>query len=134
MIMPLLAQVTANPTMTGYDLKKYDVGGEPGWRLHQSRSRHAPTVRVAPHGNGVLDADSGKLLGHIADTPGVHGIALATEFGKGFVGNGQLDTISVIDLKTLRHIAELKAGKKSDAIVYDPRTRKVIVANAEATL
>jgi len=37
----------------------------------------------------VLDLDSGKSVGDIADTPGVHGIALAPELGPGLISNGR---------------------------------------------
>src|SRR5258708_29427682 len=59
----------------------YKVGGDGGWdyltadasarRLYISRATHVI----------VLDLDSGKTVGDIADTPGVHGIALAPELG-----------------------------------------------------
>jgi anion transporter len=134
--MPLFVSVghpgeASSPS--GYHLAgKYEVGGEAGWDYINldPASRRLFVSHVT--GMEVLDADTGKLVGHIADTPGVHGIALASEFGRGFVGNGKTDTVSVIDLKTLAHTGELKAGKKPDAIVYDPGTGKVIVANAES--
>jgi YVTN family beta-propeller protein len=117
---------------TYHAIATYPVGGEPGWDYINidSGSRRLYVSHVS--GLEVLDADTGKLIGRIADTPGVHGIALASEFGKGFVGNGKAGTVSVIDLKTLLHLTEIPAGKKPDAIVYDPGTRKVIVANAES--
>src|SRR5690348_10379036 len=70
----------------GYHVvKTYKLGGEGGWdyltfdpasrRLYLSRSTHV----------AVIDADSGKPVGDIPDTAGVHGIALAPEFGRGFV-------------------------------------------------
>ena len=37
----------------------------------------------------VIDADSGKVVGTIADTPGVHGTAIASEFKHGFTSNGR---------------------------------------------
>src|ERR1019366_10248496 len=67
----------------------YKIGGDGGWdyltadaaarRLYISRATHVI----------VLDLDSGKTVGDIADTPGVHGIALAPELGRGFVSNGR---------------------------------------------
>jgi hypothetical protein len=33
----------------------------------------------------VLDVDSGAIVGQISNTPGVHGIAIASELGRGFV-------------------------------------------------
>ena len=96
---------------------KYPVGGEPGWDYINIDPGTRRLFVSHVTGMEVLDADSGKVIGHIADTPGVHGIALASEFGKGFVGNGKTDTVSVIDLEdTGARIAELKAGKKPDAM------------------
>src|ERR1700733_16171266 len=70
------------------------IGGDGGWdyltadanarRLYISRATHVM----------VLDLDSGKTVGDIADTPGVHGIALAPELGRGFTSNGREGTDS----------------------------------------
>jgi YVTN family beta-propeller protein len=77
----------------------------------------------------VLDADSGNLVGTIPNTPGVHGIAVAPELGRGFISNGKADTVTVFDLKTLQHVAEVRVGKHPDAIVYEPVTRHVVAFN-----
>ena len=37
----------------------------------------------------VLDADSGKIVGAITDTPGIHGVAIASTFKHGFTSNGR---------------------------------------------
>src|SRR5580704_7927164 len=49
----------------------------------------------------VLDVDSGKIVGKIENTPGVHGIMTAPELGRGFVSNGQSSTVTIFDLQTL---------------------------------
>ena len=49
----------------------------------------------------VLDADSGKLIGTIADTPGVHGAAIASAFKHGFTSNGRENKVSMFDPTTL---------------------------------
>jgi YVTN family beta-propeller protein len=77
----------------------------------------------------VLDVDSGAIVGKIPNTPGVHGIAIAPELGRGFVSNGQSSTVTVFDLKTLQTIAEVPVGKKPDAIMYDPATSRVFAFN-----
>ena len=55
----------------------------------------------------VLDIDSLTLVGIIPKTPGVHGVALAPEVGRGFVSNGQASTVTIFDLKTLKPIADV---------------------------
>jgi DNA-binding beta-propeller fold protein YncE len=110
----------------------YKVGGEGGWdyltadaaarRVYISRGTHVM----------VLDADSGKSVGDIADTPGVHGIALAPELGRGFTSNGREGTVSIFDIKTLATISKVKVGDNPDAILYDPATKRVFTFNGRS--
>lgn len=113
-------------------VKTYKLGGEGGWdyltadpearRLYISRATHVV----------VIDLDSGNSIGEIADTPGVHGIALAPDLGRGFVSNGHEGTVSIFDMKTLATIAKVKAGDNPDAILYDPFTRRVFTFNGHS--
>jgi YVTN family beta-propeller protein len=80
----------------------------------------------------VLDIDSGSVVGSIPKTPGVHGIAVAPEFGRGFVSNGQASNVTIFDLKTLKAIGEVPTGKKPDAIIYDPATKRVFAFNGDS--
>src|ERR1700743_3308368 len=66
----------------------------------------------------VLDADTFEFVATIPNTPGVHGIAVAREFGRGFISAGKSDSVVIFDLKTLRAISEVKVGKKPDSIMY----------------
>ncbi|MGB8117055.1 MAG: YncE family protein [Candidatus Sulfotelmatobacter sp.] len=113
-------------------VKTYKIGGEGGWdyltadsaarRLYISRSTHVI----------VLDLDTGKTVGDIADTPGVHGVALAPELGRGFTSNGREGTVSVFDLKTLVTSGKVKAGENPDAILYDASTKRVFTFNGRS--
>jgi len=49
----------------------------------------------------VVEGATGKVLGDIPDTPGVHGAGLATKAGHGFTTNGGDETVTMFDLKTL---------------------------------
>jgi DNA-binding beta-propeller fold protein YncE len=110
----------------------YKVGGEGGWdyliadpdahRVYISRGTHVL----------VLDPDSGKNLADIPDTPGVHGIALAPELGRGFTSNGREGTVSIFDIKTLALISKVKVGENPDAILYDPATKRVFTFNGKS--
>ncbi|HZW96230.1 MAG TPA: YncE family protein [Candidatus Eremiobacteraceae bacterium] len=77
----------------------------------------------------VLDVDSESIVGNIPKTPGVHGIALAPELGRGFVSNGQASNVTIFDLKTLKPIADVPTGQKPDAIIYDPASSRVFAFN-----
>ena len=77
----------------------------------------------------VVDADNGKLLGTIPDTPGVHGIAIASEFKHGFTSNGRENKVSMFDPATLKLIKKIDVGKGPDGIYYDPATKRVFTNN-----
>jgi YVTN family beta-propeller protein len=77
----------------------------------------------------VVDADSGKVVGTIPDTPGVHGAAIAPEFKHGFTSNGREDKVSMFDSSTLQVIRKIDVGKGPDGIYYDPATKRVFTNN-----
>lgn len=77
----------------------------------------------------VLDADSGKVIGKIPDTPGVHGIAIASAFSHGFTSNGREDKVSMFDRTTLRLIKKIDVGKGPDGIYYEPASKRVFTNN-----
>ena len=117
----------------GYHLlKKFVLGGEGGWdllafdsaanRLYISRGTHVM----------VVDPDSGAIVGDIPNTPRVHGIAIAPEFGKGFTTNGGDATVTIFDLKTLKTLSQVKVGQNPDAIIYDPASKRLFVFNGNS--
>jgi DNA-binding beta-propeller fold protein YncE len=77
----------------------------------------------------VIDPDNGKLIGTIADTPGVHGATIASEFKHGFTSNGRENKVSMFDLHTLQTIKKIDVGKGPDGIYYDPGTKRVFTNN-----
>jgi DNA-binding beta-propeller fold protein YncE len=77
----------------------------------------------------VVDPDNGKLIGTIADTPGVHGVAIAPEFKHGFTSNGREHKVSMFDPSTLALIKKIDVGQGPDGIYYDPSTRRVFTNN-----
>ena len=117
----------------GYRVTKtLAIGGDDGWD-YVGIDSSARRVYVS-HGTHVvvLDADSGKVVGDIPDTQGVHGIAIAADEGRGFTSNGRANTVTVFDLKTLKTVTTVKAGTNPDAIVYDPATKRVFTMNGRS--
>jgi DNA-binding beta-propeller fold protein YncE len=131
-IVTVLAAVTMAAAPGYHVVKTYKLGGEGGWdyltidssarRLYISRATHVM----------VIDVDSGKPVGDIPDTPGVHGIALASELGRGFVSNGKEGTVSIFELSTLKLISKTKVGDNPDAILYDPSSKRVFTFNGRS--
>jgi WD40 repeat protein len=113
-------------------LKEIPIGGEGGWdylsvdqdarRLYVS---HATKVEV-------IDIDKDVVVGQIADTPGVHGIAIAPKLGLGFTSNGRENKASIFDVKTLKTTAKVDTGLNPDAILYDEGSKKVYTFNGRA--
>lgn len=118
---------------TYHVVRKFPVGGEGRWdyltvdpdaqRIYLSRSTHVM----------VVDETSGKVIGDIPDTKGVHGIALAPDLGKGYTSNGDAATVTVFDIKTLKPITTINTtGKNPDSILYDPDTKRVFTFNGRS--
>jgi DNA-binding beta-propeller fold protein YncE len=81
----------------------------------------------------VVDTESGKQVSEIPDTPGVHGVALDYDIGRGFTSNGREDTVSVFDLKSLAIEKKIKVGSGPDAILYDPFSKRVFTFNGKGS-
>ena len=79
----------------------------------------------------VIDADSGKLLGKVEPTPGVHGAAIVPELHRGFVTNGGDGTVSVFDTNTFKTLKKIPVAKDPDFVFYDPKTKRVLVCHGD---
>ena len=79
----------------------------------------------------VIDADSGALITNIAGLKQTHGVALASEFGKGFISDGAEGKAIIFDLQTFKVTGEAKADKDADSIIYDPFSKRVFVMNGD---
>lgn len=78
----------------------------------------------------VVDLKSGKQIGKISDTNGIHGIAIASGLNKGFTSNGRDNSVTVFDLKTLEVLGKIQVtGKNPDAILYDAFSQKLFTFN-----
>jgi DNA-binding beta-propeller fold protein YncE len=110
-------------------LKTIPVPGDGGWD-YVSIDAAGRRVYVS-HGTqvDVLDADRFDIVGRIPDTAGVHGIAIASDLGRGFTSNGRANTVTVFDLKSLKPLGTVPTGKNPDSIIYDSSTRRVFAFN-----
>ena len=112
-----------------FKVEKFDIKGEGGTdyvaveaatgRVFVSRSTHMM----------VVDGATGKVLGDIPNTPGVHGAGIVTKAGHGFTTNSGDQTVTMFDLKTLAVIKQIKVGPGLDGIMYDEPDDKIILTN-----
>src|SRR5471032_2563266 len=125
----------AVPALVGsYEVvAKYPVGGTGGWDfLTVDEKRHRLYVSRGDHVQ-VLDTRSGKIVGDLSGTAGVHGIALAEDLGLGFTSNGRSDSATVFDLDTFAVVETVKVtGANPDAILYEPLSKRVLTFNGRS--
>ena len=124
---PLFAATPANYHLVA----RLTLGGEGFWdylaidqqtrRLYISRWSHVM----------VVDADNYKVVGDIPGIRGVHGIAIAPEFGRGFITEDEANRITIFDLRTLKKTATAKTGNSPDGIIYDSSSKRVFVFSGD---
>jgi hypothetical protein len=115
---------------SGYHvIKTIPVPGDDGWDYVAVDSA-ARRIYIS-HGTHVvvMNADTYAIEGDIPDTPGVHGIAIAPDLGRGFISSGRANTATIFDLKTLKTIGTTKTDANPDAIAYDSVSKRVFTFN-----
>jgi len=128
----LLAALLAAPAVARaqtFNVEKFDIKGDGGTdyvavepatgRVFVSRATHMMVVEGA----------TGKVLGDIPATPGVHGAGFSTKAGHGFTTNGGDQTVTMFDLKSLAVLKQIKVGPGLDGIMYDEPDDKIILTN-----
>ena len=133
LLLALTVGATASadqPTEHSYHLSRtIPLAGDGFWdyltadsaarRLYVAHSDHV----------AVLDIDNGEVVGAIPGLQGVHGVAVATGSGHGFVSDGRAGDIVMFDLKSLGVLAHLPAGDNPDAIILEPVSQRVFAFN-----
>lgn len=108
------------------------IGGTGGWDYLTADSQNRKLY--VSHGTevAVIDLDSGKPAGRISGMARIHGIAIANDFGSGFISDGGKNQVVVFDLKTLAVKKKVNAGTNPDGIVYDSASRRVFAFNGRS--
>ena len=104
------------PGAAEWDALTYDLGTH---RLFITHGDHVD----------IFDTKAKKITGTIANTDGVHGVALAPDIKRGFTSNSKAGTVTIFDLSSLKPISTVAVEKKPDIIVYDALTKRVFVPN-----
>jgi DNA-binding beta-propeller fold protein YncE len=106
-------------------LREIPVGGEGGWD-YLSVDAAGRRLYVS-HGAEVvvIDIDKDAVVGAVADTPGVHGLAVASELKRGFTSNGRENKSSIVDLVTLKTVAKVDTGENPDGMLFEPGQQEV---------
>jgi outer membrane protein assembly factor BamB len=132
-VATLAALAFAAPQSSGYHLvKKVTLGGDGGWDyLNVDSDTHRVFISHATHVM-VVDPD-GNVVGDIPNLKGTHGAALAPEFNHGFTSNGQSNSVTMFDLKTLQTIKEIPLPAMGpDGYLYDKASKRMFTFNARS--
>ena len=126
------AAIVAAPVVAraqNFKVDKFDIKGDGGTdyvtvepvtgRVFVSRGDHMMVVAGA----------TGKVVGDIPNTPGVHGAGIVTKAGHGFTTNSGDMTVTMFDLKTLAVLKRIRVGPGLDGIMYDEPDDKIILTN-----
>src|SRR5215831_6378434 len=126
----------AGPSGGGYRLiAKYDLGAAPGGKEYWDYIAFDPSSRrlYVSHNTEVkvVEADTGRIVGSIAELKRVHGIALVPPLDKGFISDGGADEAVVFDVKTLKVTGHIKTGGNPDCVIYDPASQHIFTMNGK---
>ncbi|MEI6862322.1 MAG: YncE family protein, partial [Verrucomicrobiota bacterium] len=76
-----------------------------------------------------IDTEKDTVVGQVDDTSGVHGFALAPKLGRGFSSNGRANSVSVVDLKTLKTLSKVDTGQNPDWIMLESSQNEIYTFN-----
>jgi YVTN family beta-propeller protein len=136
--LPMAAQIARADTSpipaADYKVaKSWRLGGTTGWDFLALEGSGGRLFVTREERVDVIETVSGKLVGSIPRTAGVHGVAFVPVLKRGFTSNGRSNTVSVFELDTLRVIQEVPvSGISPDAILYEPQQNHILVANRES--
>lgn len=109
--------------------KRISIPGDGGWDYLTADT--AARRLYVPHSTEVvvLDLDSGTTIGKVTGLAGVHGVAVAPEFGRGFVDATDPGSVTIFDLKTFAVIDKVRVGDDPNGIIYDAKLKRVFTAD-----
>lgn len=134
--LPVLVLLVFLPVMAAHGqtyhlLKEIPVAGDGRWDYVASDDAAHRLYVSHEEKIVVIDTQKDAVIGEIADTPGVHGFAIAPDLKRGFSSNGQEAKASIVDLTTLKTVAKVDTGKDPDCIVYASVPHEVYTFNGK---
>lgn len=111
----------------------WPVAGAGGWDLLALDAPRHHLLLSRSDRMQVVDTRDGRLVGELAGTDRVHGIAIVPASSHGFTTNGHADTLTEFDLATLQRVRDIPiSGQSPDAVLYDAFSGQLFVFNARS--
>jgi DNA-binding beta-propeller fold protein YncE len=134
LILGLAVLGAAAPTDPRGDYKlmqKAPLGGPERWD-YASFDPTSHRVFVAHSTEAtVVDSRTGTVVGRIEGLDGAHGIVVVPDLKHGYANSGRRSTMTEFDLESLKPLKEVEIGADSDAIIYDPASKRVFAMLGE---
>lgn len=81
----------------------------------------------------VLDADNYSVVGTIGGLKRCHGVVLVKELGKGFITDGDAQSVVIFDIKSLKVTGEVKTNQPdTDSLIYEPVSKHIFTFNGDS--
>jgi DNA-binding beta-propeller fold protein YncE len=110
-------------------IKKIPIPGDGGWDYVAADSDARRLYVSHDTEIVVIDLDTAAIVGKITGGPDMHGAAIASEFGRGFISVSNPGSVVIFDLKTLAKIGEVRVGDDPNGIIYDHLTKRIFTAD-----
>jgi DNA-binding beta-propeller fold protein YncE len=110
----------------------YMLGGDGGWDYIVPDPPHHRLFIARQTRLMVVDEDTGKLLGEVAEIHGAHGTAIDSGSGYGFATSSEDKSVVMFDAKTFKVLKRIPAAEDADAIVFDEPSGRVFSLNGDA--
>lgn len=109
-------------------INRFKTGGAGSWDFLTTDNKRHQLLVTRGDNVQVIDMLSGKLLTTLTGFHGSHGIAIADDVA--FITNGQSNSVTVVDLNTLKPIENINVtGMGPDAIIYEPTQKRIYTMN-----
>ncbi|MDR3632234.1 MAG: YncE family protein [Isosphaeraceae bacterium] len=129
LLVPIPPAGAQDPKDRYEKIHKIAIGGEGGWDFLEIDAVNRRLFVTRGTRVVVVDLASEEVVGEIADTPGVHGVAFVPDLNRGFTSNGGDSSVTVFDMKTLKTLGKVKANGRPDIIHFEPVSRRVFTFN-----
>jgi YVTN family beta-propeller protein len=112
---------------------RWKIGGD-GWWDCLTADPAGHRLYIAHGGRvDVVDTQTGKLAGSIANLQGTHAVALDDAGKFGYISDGRANAVVVFDRATLATVATIPAGTNPDEIIFEPATQTVWAFNGRSS-
>jgi len=129
LVLLLTLAITVAAAGSYHLIKKIPIPGDGGWDYVAADSEGRRLYVSHDTEIVVLDLDSGAIVGKISGGPDMHGAAIASEFGRGFISESNPGSVLIFDLQTLAKVGEVRVGDDPNGIIYDHLTKRIFTAD-----